>query len=141
MHHHYNDIRSLILQDPAWWDENGVPRYGKFQPDKLSDIYATEAALVRICCQACHEEFDVAFSWSVIRWLNQPSEIFPEAPIAEQIKAKTLHYGDPPNVGCCPSGPTMNCEDRYVLQYWRKKSVEWVRDPGLEVSLEGAGGK
>lgn len=56
-------------------------------------------------------------------------------PIEERIAS--LHYGDPPNVGCCPSGPSMNSVPREVLEVWtleRPDGVwpEWKRHPDLE---------
>lgn len=138
MHQAYDDIRSRIAEAPAWWDEVGVPRYGAFSPRALADIYAEEAALAEVTCQGCGRAFAVAFS------LN-PYERFAARDgrtLADLIRARELHYGDPPNVGCCPAGPTMNSEPRRVLEYWRRDGerlgLDWIRDPTLEVGIEPA---
>src|SRR5262249_25591661 len=105
------------------------------------DIYASEVALAEITCQGCGRGFRVAFSQA-----NSPSTT-----VAEAIKTKTLHYGDPPNVGCCGAGPTMNSEPRRVIEYWHRHRQEyvqgnrivdssaymkWTRDHSLEVDIE-----
>lgn len=126
MLHHYADIRERIVAHPMWWDEHGVPRYCPFAPNQCANIYAREAALVEIGCQACGSEFLVAFTASAHEGKR----------LAEQIRLGTLHYGDPPNAGCCPAGPTMNCDDRRVLQYWRRTGFDWQRDPSLEIPLD-----
>lgn len=145
MHHHYHDITSRIAQEPLWYDEHAVPRYDVFKPGDVADIYADEVALVEIACQNCGAHFLVAFSASIamthVHKLmrgaadNTPIE---QAPLASSIRDGSLHYGDPPNAGCCPAGPTMNCEDLRVCEYWRKnlKTYEWERDPTLEVQLD-----
>ena len=38
--------------------------------------------------------------------------------LSERIRDMTIAYGDPPNIGCCPAGPTMNSVPRRVLEYW-----------------------
>jgi hypothetical protein len=130
MHHHYDDIRSKIAEAPQWHDEFAVPRYCAFAPGETSNIYAREAALVLITCQGCGAVHKVAFtSCSMDMVKKRPS-------IADRIRGKSLHYGDPPNAGCCAAGPTMNSEPRKVLEYWRREKCDWVRDPSLEISIE-----
>lgn len=131
MLHDYNDIRSRIPEEPKWWDESGVPRYVDFAPNHLANIYANEAALVLIACQACHTEFRVAFSNHSLGLVFHGAD----ATLSESIRSGRLHYGDPPNVGCCPAGATMNCDDLRVLGYWRRKDFAWVRDSTLEIDL------
>jgi hypothetical protein len=53
MHNYYKDIISKIPEEPQWFDEEAVPRYCPFTPDKLANIYADECALVLIQCQGC----------------------------------------------------------------------------------------
>ena len=136
MKHHYRDIRALTLLAPSWWDENGVPRYCVFGPRETANIYASEAVLLKVRCQNCGRLFRVCLSWSStdrIR-LGAPS-------LEERVRAGTVHYGDPPNADCCPSGPTMNSEAERVLEFWRSVDCRWVRAPELEVELpdeEGA---
>lgn len=133
MNHHYNDIRSRIPEPPTWFDENAVPRYEPFAPVATADIYAKEAVLLEIACQNCGHRFHVCMAHDGA--LDQVLRKRP--PLREQITAGSIHYGDPPNVECCPAGPTMNCEDLRVLEYWHLPNVteEWVRDPALEVVL------
>lgn len=136
MHHHYNDITSRILAPPMWYDENAVPRYCDFAPDEVADIYATEVALVEIACQDCGQRFNVAFSWDRVEWVKGVPRLHEAMTLAD---VKRLHYGDPPNAGCCPAGPTMNCDDLRVLEFWRKdEAFTWTRIPELEVALADA---
>ena len=137
MNHDYADIRDLINKDPVWFDENAVPRYCEFGPKHVANIYADECVLLRIECQACGHEFDVAMSRSasaqeVVRSFGGHAS----SALSMQIVRKTIHYGDPPNIGCCPSGPTMNCEDVEVLQYWHRVNHEWTRERSCEVSVD-----
>src|SRR5690606_38100927 len=166
MLHDYKDIRRRIAQEPRWWDEHGVPRYDHFCPSIVADIYAEEAALVLITCQNCGHEFKVAFSKSSMDritgcerlLLHELEKRLPKTPeefkaiekevferewkrtLADRIREKCLNYGDPPNIDCCPAGPTMNSEPLRVLEYWRRFDrnefiVEWTRDLSLEIDL------
>lgn len=169
MLHDYYDIRKRIDAEPKWWDENGVPRYDEFCPGDIANIYAEECALVLITCQNCVHEFKVAFSQSslsritgcerqLLRELEErlprtkeefkaiEKEVFErewKRTLADSIREKSLHYGDPPNVDCCGAGATMNSEPRRVLEYWRRYDrngtdiiLEWHRDRSLEIALE-----
>ena len=122
MNTEYDDIRALIAEPPRWWDEFAVPRYCDFHPRRAANIYAREAALLLIECQACGMEFRVCMSAAGGR-------------MADAIRDGSLHYGDPPNVRCCEAGPTMNCDDVRVLEYWRRELLEWTRNASLEVEL------
>jgi hypothetical protein len=55
--------------------------------------------------------------------------------LAEAILDGSLHYGDPPNVRCCEVGPSMNCVDVRVLEFWSRPSFEWARDASHEVEM------
>jgi hypothetical protein len=127
VHESYEDITSK-LGTPLWWDEVGCPRYEPFNVHMLNDIYAKEAVLLEIACQNCAHRFMVAMSRS---FFNSAT------PLHILIRSGTLHYGDPPNYGCCAGGPTMNCDDLRVHQYWRKarKPYEMIRVPAFEVAL------
>jgi hypothetical protein len=57
MHQHYEDILSRIAEPPRWFDEDGVPRYCEFAPDRIANIYADECALLAIECQSCARPF------------------------------------------------------------------------------------
>lgn len=137
MHHDYSDITSLTDASPKWHDENGVPRYCDFHPDQMANIYAFEAVLASIECQACKTEFRVAFSE-----LNQRHKLWDEAGkkriafLSDLILDRTLHYGDPPNTRCCDAGPSMNSIPISVIEYWIKPYIRTergqpIRDPSL----------
>lgn len=123
MHESYEDIRAKIPESPQWFDENAVPRYCNFEPRRCANIYADEAALAEITCQGCGQRFCVAFSQDRMTEFKRGGKS-----LADDIRAKELHYGDPPNIGCCAAGPTMNSEPRRVLEYWHRNNPEYVRD-------------
>jgi hypothetical protein len=136
MHHHYRDIIDKCGR-PLWWDEYAVPRYCAFAPDQCANIYADEVAYLEIACQNCGAQFSVAMSSSQLDRILRatiPGAIMPT--LASEIEDITIHYGDPPNAGCCLAGPTMNCIDRRVLEFWRQNKLhEWERVAGLEGKL------
>lgn len=111
MNHHYSDIRSLTADEPLWWDENAVPRYCEFAPRVTANIYAVSAVLLLIECQNCSREFKVCMT-------NGPMDEYHGISLRRDIEADEIHYGDPPNAGCCPAGPTMNSVPRRVIEYW-----------------------
>jgi hypothetical protein len=140
MNRQYDDILSRIPEPPAFWQQGGIPRYGTFDPEASSDVYSNELALVEIACQFCRKPFTV-----LIETAGHDRRI------AEAIRAGTLHYGDPPNTGCC-GGVSAGSLALRVLQYWAKAHpehvedglvvdvqgfFEWRRDPSLEVELPG----
>lgn len=137
MNHHYADIRNLIPTPPLWWDENAVPRYCTFTPAETANIYAEQVVLLRVRCQSCGRPFDVCMSWSALDSVRNRV-----TPLDEQIREKSIHYGDPPNVECCLAGATMNSEPDRVLEFWRHVPGKWehVRDAALEISVEEAPG-
>lgn len=115
---------------PEWFDEDAVPRYGRFAPDRLANVYAREAALVRIRCRSCGQSFKVVLS------RPNPSPV-PALSIAELITIGQLSYGDPPNMKCCPKGAFSGSVAEKVLEYWCKSSPRkgWSRDPKFEIGL------
>lgn len=125
----YTDIRSRIPDAPRWFDEAGVPRYDPFTPNTLANAYAREAALVEILCQECRAGFVVSMS--------QPTQ--GGSNLADEITRQVLNYGDPPNVGCCPTGYATTTVPVRVLEYWRRNTAgtepDWVRDPALEMAV------
>lgn len=132
MNHHYSDIRSLSNAEPKWFDENAVPRYCEFTPDQTANIYANKCVLVLIACQDCGRHFEVCLSSDSIQYYVQNDRTLWEG-------LQSLHYGDPPNVQCCPAGPTMNCVDVRILQAWEQEPFgDWQRKPEYEIALEGA---
>lgn len=131
MKHRYSDITENIDERPQWWDEAGVPRYCEFSPRAVNNIYASEVALLEIACQSCQTRFQVAMSWHMRENLVR-NERFHIPPLHEQIKNNSIHYGDPPNYGCCPAGPTMNSIPLRVIEFWQKQYLEFVRLPEYE---------
>ena len=131
MNNPYYDITSRIPEPPKWYDEHAVPRYCAFVPGRQANIYADRVALVLIACQNCRREFVVCMSEGLLDRANAEYSA-----IETEIRNGFLHYGDPPNADCCPGGPSMNCIDVWVLEFWRRVDGEWVRDPSLEVGLE-----
>jgi len=149
----YDDITSRIAEEPQWWDEHGVPRYGAFDPGNV-DIYADEVALFLIECQNCAKQFEVALSSpygsrSADIGVDWETVSYDEQPVSHRVRKGSLHYGDPPNMGCCASGVTMNSVPRRVLQFWRRATVDemtrfraenvkppiWLRVSELEVDV------
>lgn len=122
---------------PDWWGPGGVPRYGPFDPAVI-DIYANQAALYEIECQACRRRFQVGEAWSISAAVMRVRSIDFKAVEASAIRARLeagegLHYGDPPNVGCCPSGPTMSSFFVRVLEYHEREfGGDWRRVPEVE---------
>ena len=130
MNQPYDDITSR-LGYPLWWDEVAVPRYDPFHPSLCANIYATQAALVKIRCQNCGTPFEVAFSWSGMDRVKGSCDL------ATQIEQHALSYGDPPNVCCCPGGSTMTSDADRVLEFWERELLdEWKRNARYEVSVE-----
>jgi hypothetical protein len=141
MHHHFNDITSRIVEVPTWYDQNGTPRYGKFTPDDVPNIYATEALLMNIKCQDCGTPFMVALSFCMMDKLYNPRAYSYEEDIKTFMKDRDhrwfpAHYGDPPSHGCV--GDTMNCIDVAIVEFWKKDKFVWVRKPEYEIKGEDA---
>jgi hypothetical protein len=146
VHNDYSDLRELINREPTWWDENGVPRWCEHHPDRAPDIYCRDVALLEIACQSCGRLFKVQMMGNPMTEFMRygPSKMiggrYDEYPLAKAITDGSIHYGDPPNIDCCPGGATMNCEDLRVLEYWRRKDFKtegfgWKRMPEYEVVL------
>ena len=138
----YDDIRSRIQEEPKWYDENGVPRYCDFRPDKSSSIYAEEVVLLEIACQSCGERFAVEIFWDKMDFIRQDKKGKPSEQLKAWLKGGRdgmcpLHYGDPP-IHDCAAGNTMNCIDVRVKEFWKQQGnfPKWVRIPELEVELE-----
>lgn len=154
MHAHYDDILSRIPDPPEWFDENGTPRYCKFEPNKLANIYAQQCALVEIACQWCGQVFFVAMdSGKAIRNATPYGQPLLQCTFPELIRSRRVRYGDPPNIHCCPGGPSMTSVPRRIVEYWHRfqkrfskpgstteyidnSSLAWERDATLEIALE-----
>jgi len=132
MYENYNDIKSRIKESPGWYDQNGTPRYGKFDPEMCPNIYSPLVALMRIACQDCRAEFLVEMHSGT--WEKEKHEYPPSK----------WHYGDPPAHGCI--GDTMNCIDLEVIEVWRHDAnlkcdadgelLSWVRLREFEGIIE-----
>lgn len=139
----YTDILSRIAEEPQWFDRHGVPRYEPFAPQFISNIYARQAILLLIACQSCGREFLVEMSTTDDGLLGVIEDyIFGQDAnldlVSDERDASPVHYGDPPNVGCCPAGPTMNCIDIEIAEAWELNFFgerRWVRRHDLEVSV------
>jgi len=141
MNAYFEDIRARIKEEPTWYDANGTPRYGKFNPDMSPNIYASEIILMEISCQDCKMKFLVEMNWSVTDkvWDRHSESFFNRMRIwlktEEDKKYHTpFHYGDPPSHGCV--GDTMNCYDLRIVEFWKKEKFEWKRMEKYEIELE-----
>jgi hypothetical protein len=122
LHTTYSDIRSRIQEEPSWFDEVAVPRYDPFTPYAMANFYAREAVLVLAACQSCGRHFRLAMSRPYYK--DDPD-------LASAIRRRTLRYGDPPNIGCCDTGPMTTVVELKVLEYWRRRPElrkGWERD-------------
>lgn len=143
MHPNYDDIIGRIAEPPVWWQAGGVPRWDPFTPHRSPNIYANEAVLMEIACQSCAHVFHVVMTG------KKESDA-----LSERIMDGSLHYGDPPNIDCCPGGPSMNSEPRRILEYWSRgnpryrdgsritdaRYFDWERNPLLEGEYQGWSG-
>ncbi|GGX57238.1 hypothetical protein GCM10007385_27620 [Tateyamaria omphalii] len=122
MHTHYRDILDRVSDPVLWFDEAAVPRFEPFSPKLTANIYAQEAVLVRIECQGCRTEFDVAFTSPAASKPIEPDDTrYRKYPLLQDyISSRKLHYGDPPNIRCCAAGASMNSIPKTVLEYWVK---------------------
>ncbi len=135
MNHHYADILSRIPEEPLWFDEHAVPRYEPFTPDSVANVYADECVLLLIACQRCGHQFKVAVASSRHQICARPG---PKRTLAEAIRAGEVGWGDPPNVNCCPAGPTMSSDTLKILEYWRRDELaDWQRDSSLQLDFSG----
>ncbi len=118
----YIDITNK-LGEPLWWDEEGVPRYCKFKPAWVNNIYADEIILARITCQQCRHNYVVAVT-------NEKRRK------GFSLKDGIPHYGDPLNYCDCSGGATMNSIMREVVEFWeRNKNYELKRDRKYEKEI------
>lgn len=117
MHHNYRDILDRVNDEPTWYDSNGVPRFGKFEPGMCPNIYSSHVGLFLIACQDCGKRFRV----------EMHADIFDQRISFPPAK---WHYGDPPIHGCV--GDTMNCDDLAVLEFWTKVKFDWKRNKKYE---------
>ena len=118
MHCRYSDIRSRIDEDPSWFTEEGVPRYGDFRPDALG-VYDKYAALFAVPCQACGVRLMVGVGRP--RYYITPDfEVEPWS-LPELVDGWSM--GDPPRHDCV--GDTMTHEEPEVVGKWEMVDFEW----------------
>lgn len=134
MNRDYHDVRSRIPEEPQWFDECTVPRYCRFSPSEIADIHADECMLMEIHCQRCERPFVVAVSSKKFDRFDMATKSYRPS-LADRVRARALSYGDPPNVACCPAGPTMCAVEVRVVEFWQKERFDWVRVPDLEVEV------
>lgn len=148
MYQPYFDITEK-LGVPLWWDENGVPRYKEFHPSMSADIYADFVALQEIHCQSCGERFECCASWSLVKacstgapqerldlvWDETGKKATPKSGLPSVDGPGFVCFGDAPWHGTqqC-SGTTMTTHTSKVLQFWKRASMEWVRDSAYELA-------
>lgn len=141
MKQEYADILSRIKEEPTWYTETGVPRYGKFSPEMCSSAYAESVALLKVCCQSCKKEFlvemvqekfltDHSMAKNVELWIERDKDRHRQLP---------LHYGDPPVHGC-PTGEVAGCYDLKIEEFWHREHLKWVRITSYEIELENKEG-
>lgn len=141
LHTSYEDILDLTNEEPRWWDENAVPRFIRFKPNHISNIYADECVLFLIRCQDCGQEYRVCMSSDKVARFDQVAyQLGKEEPfypsLAQLVESRRLHYGDPPNA-CkkCVAGATMNSVPVRTIEFWRRGDknnlFQWVQVPEL----------
>lgn len=130
MHNGYQDTLDRIAEPPRWFDEHAVPRFCEFTPQETANIYADECCLLLIGCQGCATEFPVCISRTAYQTLESARSL------GSFVRSDDLFYGDPPNTGCCPAGPTMSSLPLRVLEFWKRdRRHQWLRVSELEVEL------
>lgn len=130
MNRRYEDLMALTPEPPTFFQKDGVPRWEAFEPGRSTDVYSVEAVTMEISCQVCDARFHV---------LMERESHGGKKTLAERILDGSIHYGDPPNTGCCDCGPSMNSEPVRILGHWSRTGWEWTRDPSLEVSMRRLG--
>ena len=123
-----------IDEEPKWFDAAGVPRYCEMHPDNGSNIYADKVAFYKIECQACAHEFLVEFNTSKMARIRYQMTLGVSTEdltfdVDSIWDAENLHYGDPPNIGCCAAGATMNSCPRELIALWErvgKHQMDWT---------------
>lgn len=121
---------------PAWYDVDGIPRYGEFNPDDVANIYANHIAFIHVGCQNCYETFyvtnhchkGIAEADRRIIGLDNP-----EISLPSKGDIGWFRYGDPPRHNCI--GDTMNSIPLEVLKFYIKEDGEYIRHPEYEVDV------
>ena len=152
MHPLYEDILELAGgKEPLWWDDNGVPRFWEFHPKLVPSIYADEALLMIIECQACGRKFPVCAWWDIGRYMYRHAKentdktgkeiriLIDQSRLSYQIKNGHIpYYGDAPwhtIDGRQCAGTTMTTDTLTIKEFWAKEDFEWVRVPECEISF------
>jgi hypothetical protein len=145
VYRYYEDIIERINEPPRWFDERAVPRYCDFSPDQIANIYARECALILVACQNCGRRFRKAVShdpWEALSVVTLVTGAPPADSAIDRWRAsfrralerrQITYHGNPPNMRCCPAGPTMTADFIAVLEYWRRDdTLEWTREREVE---------
>lgn len=115
MFRYYGDILSRIAEEPTWWQEEGVPRYGAFDPAESTGIYCNEVVLLEIACQHCDHRFFVTVERDAT-----------DRRLAKEIREGEMGWADPPNAGCCGWGPRDTSVPIRVVEYWARGHQEYI---------------
>ena len=134
MRTNYTDIIAASVYNPKWYDEAGVPRFCEFNPYKLANMKINECCLMEIACQNCDRRFVVAISCNIADQFGYHIAVR----IRHKLKGNNiLHYGDPPNIGCCDIGHTMTSIVKRVVEYYTSKNdIDWIREKHFEVEFD-----
>jgi len=122
-------VSGMARGSPTWWTSDGYPRFCQFSPSECG-VYSQEVALVQIACGNCGHRFRVVEEW-------QPRFHLPEKQ-NPRLSSRPDHigWGDPPNLPCCASGPTMHSDTIRILEFWECVSPgEWARRPDIEATV------
>ena len=127
----YDDIHSRIADPIRWWDDNGVPRYCDFSPEKCG-VYDDVVALVEVGCQACMKRFRVAVTFDG----ESRRQVGEQYALPTIGNIGSFAYRDPPSHfhgtdGCV--GNTMTSESIRVLEFWQRDQQDWIRHPEFEI--------
>lgn len=132
--------REFRVQMVASRMDNVWQRVSAFGPaGKLADdAIAVAKSLLEFVGAAANDESvrkveDIVSELETLRTKPAPT-------LADQIRAGTIHYGDPPrhdHHDDCPAGDTMNCIDLRVIEYWTRKNEarDWCRVAELEIAF------
>ena len=130
----YIDITSRIKDKICWYDENGTPRYCKFHPKHLPNIYAREGILLEIQCQYCGDHFLIGIGQKNWPGNKSFSQFIDEW--TKKDKEGCLYYDDPPIHDCI--GDTMTVDTLRIVEFWirnSKTNLEWRRKKKYEIEI------
>lgn len=136
----YIDILQVAAESgrlPLWYNEQGVPRFAPFHPRLCASLMHQEAVLAEIRCQPCGTPFLVALTWSSQDYSREHFDLppLPRLTAGRLAARNAFSYGDPPNVGCCPSGHVMSSEFHRIVEAWViTENYQWRQLSAEEVA-------